>query len=108
MALHDKVVRAAIDDFYDDLMDKVATTLKTAYPTASPRAVDDLVQFIALISEGSTVLYGTRQSRITPQKRMIDLTVRLISVIAPELAQSAPQTMPVRPSPPPAVRRRRP
>lgn len=88
MALHDKVVCEAIDDFYDDLMDKVAATLQASYPAADPREVRDLVQFIALVSEGSTVLYGTRRSRAAPRQRMIDLTVRLISVIAPELAPS--------------------
>ncbi|WP_374656779.1 TetR/AcrR family transcriptional regulator [Phenylobacterium sp.] len=86
MALHDEIVREAIDDLYDELMGKVAATLEAAYPSADPQAVRDLVQFIALISEGSTVLYGTRRSRVTPRQRMIDLAVRLTSVIAPELA----------------------
>lgn len=89
MALHDEIVREAIDDLYDDLMSKVAATLETAYPSADPQAVRDFVQFIALISEGSTILYGTRRSRVTPRQRMIDLTVRLTSVIAPELVASA-------------------
>ena len=89
MALHDEIVREAIDDLYDELMGKVAATLEAAYPSADPQAVRDLVQFIALISEGSTVLYGTRRSRIAPRQRMIDLVVRLTSVIAPELASSA-------------------
>ena len=89
MALHDEIVREAIDDLYDDLMSKVAATLETAYPSADPQTVRDFVQFIALISEGSTILYGTRRSRVTPRQRMIDLAVRLTSVIAPELTPSA-------------------
>lgn len=86
MALHDEVVRDAVDDLYDTLMDKVATTLEAAYPMADPGRVRDLVQFIALISEGSTVLYGTRRARTVSHERMTDLAVRLISVLAPELA----------------------
>lgn len=92
MALHDDVVREAIDDFYDELMAKVVATLEAAYPKADPLAVRDLVQFIALMSEGSSVLYGTRRSRITSHQRMIDLSVRVISVIAPELASVSTET----------------
>lgn len=96
MALHDPVVRDAIDDFYDELMDNVAATLEAAYPAADPQAVRDLVQFIALMSEGSAVLYGTRRRRVIPYERMIDLTVRLMSVIAPELALTPAATPKVR------------
>jgi hypothetical protein len=86
MALHDEVVREAVDDVYDELMDKVAATLEASYPAADPQTIRDLVQFIALISEGSTVLYGTRRSRAVSHQRVVELSVRLIGVIAPELA----------------------
>ncbi len=86
MALHDEVVREAVDDVYDELMHNVAATLQATYPSADPQAVLDVVQFVALMSEGSTVLYGTRRSRAVSHQRMVDLTVRLISEIAPELA----------------------
>jgi len=90
MALHDPVVRDAIDDFYDELMGKVTTALEASYPAADPQAVRDYVQFVALVSEGSAVLYGTRRDRAIPYQRMIDLTVRLIPVIAPGLAPTPP------------------
>lgn len=86
MALHDEVVREAVDDVYDELMDKVAATLEATHPSADPQAIRDLVQFIALVSEGGAVLYGTRRSRAVSHQRMVDLTVRLIGAISPELA----------------------
>jgi AcrR family transcriptional regulator len=89
MALRDEVVRDAIDDLYDELMDRIATTLQRACPDADPQSLRDLVQFIAMMSEGTTVLYGTRRERAAPYERMIDLTVRMIGVITPELASPA-------------------
>ena len=86
MALRDEVVRNAVDDLYDELLDRIATDLEIAFPAADPQEIRDLVQFIALISEGSTVVYGTRRERVTPHQRMIDLTVGLIRVVAPSLA----------------------
>jgi AcrR family transcriptional regulator len=90
MALRDEVVRNAIDDLYDELMDRIATDLEIAFPAADPEEIRDLVQFVALVSEGSTVVYGTRRERATPHQRMIDLTVRLIGVVAPSLANPRP------------------
>ncbi len=86
IALRDKIVRAAVDDFYDQLMDGVATALQTARPTADPKELRRLVQFLALLSEGSVVLYGTRLDRVTPHAEMVDTAVRMIEVIAPTLA----------------------
>jgi AcrR family transcriptional regulator len=85
MALHDRAICDAVDDLYDELMAKVTATLAAAYPEANPQGVRDLVQFIALMSEGSAILYGTRRTRATSHERMIDLAVRLTTVIAPEL-----------------------
>jgi AcrR family transcriptional regulator len=88
MALRDEVVRDAIDDLYDELMDRIAMDLEIAFPAADPREIRELVQFIALVSEGSTVVYGTRRERVTPHQRMVDLTVGLIAVVAPSLTRS--------------------
>jgi AcrR family transcriptional regulator len=91
MSLHDEVVRDAVDDFYDELTAGVESALLAAYPTADPQAVRELVQLLAVISEGSAVLYGTRRDRPVPYRRMIDLAVGLISVIAPELTPATPR-----------------
>lgn len=89
MSLHDEVVREAVDDLYDEIMDNIATALQRACPSADPVAVRDLVQFVALLSEGTTVLYGTRGERAVPLERMIDLAVSMIGVVVPELASDA-------------------
>jgi AcrR family transcriptional regulator len=86
MALHDEVVREAVDDCYDQLMAGVEAALLSSYPAANPQHVRELVQLIAVISEGSSVLYGTRHGRLVPYERVVDLAVELIGVIAPELA----------------------
>jgi AcrR family transcriptional regulator len=85
MALHDDIVRQSIDDFYDRMIERVTDTLIAAHPAADPRAISDLVHFVAVISEGSSVIYGTRSSRATPHPRMIDLAMRMVSVIAGDL-----------------------
>ena len=87
MARHDEIVRAAVDDFYDTMMARVADTLQATHPDADPRGVADLVQMIAVISEGTTVLYGTRSERISAHSRMVELTKRLIPAISPQLAR---------------------
>jgi AcrR family transcriptional regulator len=85
MALHDDIVRQSIDDFYDRMIEQVTDTLIAAHPAADPRAISDLVHFVAVISEGSSVIYGTRSVRATPHRRMIDLAMRMVSVIAGDL-----------------------
>ena len=86
MSLHDDVVGKAVDDLYDELMERIAAALQQDCPQADPRDVRDLVQFLALISEGSTVLYGTRRGRAAPFERMVDIAVSMIGVIVPDLA----------------------
>lgn len=85
MALHDDIVRQSIDDFYDRMIERVTDTLIAAHPAADPRAISDLVHFVAVISEGSSVIYGTRSARATSHRRMIDLAMRMVSVIAGDL-----------------------
>lgn len=78
MALHDTAVRDSIDDFYDELILKATQTLTAAYPNAEPDAIKDLVHLIAVASEGSTVIYGTRRARSTSHQKLVELAVRLV------------------------------
>lgn len=89
MSLHDSTIRDCLDDFYDTLMSRVAKVLVEAHPEADPGDISALVHFIALMSEGGTVIYGTRRPRTTSYQQMIDLAVRLIPAIAPGLADDA-------------------
>jgi AcrR family transcriptional regulator len=63
MARHDETVSDAIEKFYDDLMDKISTKLEHNHPTTNRDDIRTLVQFVAIISEGSAVLYGTRRNK---------------------------------------------
>ena len=85
MSLHDVVIRRATDDLYDKLMGHVAALLQRAHPNAEAKTIRELVQYLALISEGSIVLYGTRRRRAVPFDRIIDLTVLQLEHIAPGL-----------------------
>jgi len=94
MALHDDIVRQSIDDFYDRLMGRVTDTLIATHPAADPRDISDLVHVIAAVSEGSTVIYGTRRERVTPHRRMVDLAMRMLATIAPELGPDGEEVLP--------------
>lgn len=85
MALHDDIVRQSIDAFYDRLIERVTETLISAHPTADPRAIGDLVHFVAVISEGSSVIYGTCRERVTPHQRMVDLVMHMVKAIGGDL-----------------------
>ena len=85
MALHDDIVRKSIDDFYDLLIERVTETLIAAHPKANPRALNELVHFVAVMSEGSSVIYGTRNTRATPRQRLVELAMRMVPVIAGDL-----------------------
>jgi len=52
LALHDSVIGRTVDDFYDDAMASVAQILQQARPNADARTIRELVQLIAIVSEG--------------------------------------------------------
>lgn len=84
MALHDQDVRVSIDDFYDDMMERVINRLIATHPKADPREISDLVHLVAMMSEGSSVIYGTRRSRSSSHQRVIDLAARIVRMSVPE------------------------
>jgi AcrR family transcriptional regulator len=85
IALRDAVVRRAVDDFYDDVMNGVAQLLLRSRPKADAGAVREFVQVLASMSEGTNVLYGTRMSRAVPHERFIEIATELLRTLAPEL-----------------------
>ena len=85
MSLNDDVVREEIDNLYDELMARVAALLQRSYPNADVQAIREVVQYLALMSEGSIVLYGTRRQRAVSFERIMELTVFLAGCLAPEL-----------------------
>jgi AcrR family transcriptional regulator len=70
MALHDRVVARAIDDFYDVSINKVVALLRKSYPSLEARDALELVHLLALMSEGTNVIYGTRLDRAVPLDRL--------------------------------------
>ena len=89
MSLHDAVIRHAIDDLYDKLMEIVAKLLQRSHPNTDAKTIREVVQYLALMSEGSAVLYGTRRKRTVSFDRIIDLTILLLESMAPELQTPA-------------------
>ncbi len=61
MSLHDEVIERAVDDFYDALMENIVQMLLRRYPKADKVSIRELVQILAIMSEGAVVLYGTRK-----------------------------------------------
>jgi AcrR family transcriptional regulator len=70
MALHDDVVARAIDDFYDVSIDKVVSLLHQTHPGLRSRDALELIHLLALVTEGTNVIYGTRARRAVPLGRL--------------------------------------
>ena len=88
LSLHDKVVRNAIDDLYDELMEYVFQKIRRVRPDADEASLRELIQMLGIMSEGVIVLYGTRRERAVAYERIISLTTSLLRYIAPELDTS--------------------
>ncbi len=85
LSVHDPVICRAVDDFYDGAIAGVSQILRDRRPKVDPAAIDLLVQLLGLISEGGTVIYGTRRERAVPHERILDVVPILIRVFAPDL-----------------------
>jgi hypothetical protein len=90
ISLHDEVVRRSVDNLYDVLMDGVVQLLRSSHPNADVKSIRELVQMLALISEGSIVLYGTKRNRQVPLDRIIQLVTPLLGNIAPNVKIATP------------------
>ncbi len=78
MALHDKAAARAVDDFYDAAMARASELLKAARPELSGSERDKLILLCAMISEGSSVLFGTRRKRKISSAEMASFAARLV------------------------------
>jgi AcrR family transcriptional regulator len=72
MSLHDDLIRDTIDDFYDRHMADVAAKIEELYPEVEPQTAAEFVQILAMLSEGATVLYGTRRDRRVRHERAVE------------------------------------
>jgi AcrR family transcriptional regulator len=85
MSLHDETIQRAVDDLYDDLMENVVQMLLRCYPKADIVSIRELVQILAIMSEGTIVLYGTRKERAVKIERVIELAIPLLKSISPNI-----------------------
>ena len=82
IALEDAVVKDAIDDFYDEVMEDVVESLRRLYPDASIELLRESVHLLTIISEGTSVLYGTRSGRAVSEERMIRIASQVLNAVA--------------------------
>jgi AcrR family transcriptional regulator len=78
LALHDDVIRDAADDFYDELMERLVNMLQRSRPHVDKAAIRELVHFLLLLAEGTTVLFGTRRERAVSVERMIEVATQIL------------------------------
>jgi AcrR family transcriptional regulator len=82
IAVHDSDIKDKIDDMYDVLMEKVVDMLKEIYPNAEVQSLRESVQLLAIVSEGTSVLFGTRSKRAVSQERMIEIVSQVLDTVA--------------------------
>ena len=85
ISLHDEATRIAMDALYDHLMEGVVQLLVRYYPYVEIQAIRELAQVLALISEGTIVLYGTKRDRAVTHERIVELAVSLIKTMKLDL-----------------------
>jgi hypothetical protein len=85
MSLRNAAIRREVDQYYDEVMDRVVLLLRRLRPNVDARAIRELVQVWALIAEGSNVYYGTGAQRAVSYERIIEMTFALPKLLAPEL-----------------------
>lgn len=83
LSLHDDEIRRAVDDFYDDMIALVGRLIRATRPGASELAVSEVIHLLALISEGSAVIYGLRPERAVPVERVIELVTAMLESATP-------------------------
>jgi hypothetical protein len=85
VALASFPIDQAVDDFYDELLENIVQMLLRSYPKADIGPIRELVQILALMSEGIIVLYGIRKERAVKIERVIELATPLLKSISPHI-----------------------
>ncbi|MDU8944341.1 TetR/AcrR family transcriptional regulator [Ovoidimarina sediminis] len=83
MSLHDDVIRDCIDSFYDRHMAEVAAMLEDLYPEVDSQAAAEFVQILAMLSEGTAVLYGTCRDRRVRHERAVEKACEIMGDLLP-------------------------
>lgn len=86
MALHDRFLARAVDDFYDQAIERVAQLLCHADPAISRESAIAIAHLVALISEGTGIIYGTRLKRAASHADVKALAVDVLTGAARDAA----------------------
>jgi AcrR family transcriptional regulator len=78
MALHDPFVAGAVDDFYDELMARAVSLLRRGQPGLTEQSAREIVHLATMITEGSSVLYGTRPNRAVDLRAVTRIAADLL------------------------------
>ena len=87
LAMHDRFLASAIDDFYDKAIGRVAQLLRADRPEMSQESADAIAHLVALISEGTGIIYGTRPSRVASHTDVKSLAVDVLTGAARSAAE---------------------
>jgi len=82
LSLRDDEIAQSVDDFYDEMIALIERLIRRARPDASEVAVREVVHLLALMSEGSAVIYGLRPERAVPVERLIELVTAMLESAA--------------------------
>ena len=87
LAMHDRFLASAIDDFYDKAIGRIAQLLRAERPEMSQESADAIAHLVALISEGTGIIYGTRPARVASHADVKALAVDVLSGAARSAAE---------------------
>ena len=82
IAIHDRFLARAVDDFYDEAIERIAQMLCHADSAISRESAIVIAHLVAVISEGTGVIYGTRLKRSASHADVQALAVQVLSSAA--------------------------
>jgi AcrR family transcriptional regulator len=82
MACHQKFAARAMDGFYQKITKAAADVAQRAYPGMTDAQAAHLTYFMAILSEGAVVLFGTLPEAQTLLPGVVELAVRAIEHLA--------------------------
>ena len=78
----------AVDDFYDELMARGVSLLRRGQPGLTEQSAREIVHLSTMITEGASVLYGTRPGRAVDLGAVTGIAADLLGRLVREKATS--------------------
>jgi AcrR family transcriptional regulator len=78
LALHDDDIKHIIDDFYDELIEQFVAVVGQNQPDLHKTTINELVYLLIILSEGTLVLFGTRQERTLSVEQITEVASRML------------------------------